>query len=155
LTKFDKWSIAYFGDKGRYCRYVDDIRITCKDKKLLMRYLYDARIWLQINLRITLHPRKWSLQSAHKGIPFIGSVVKPWGIYAGNRLVNNAFGVLVGDSTLSKYVMRLNSYFGFLVHDLTYGIRWRLWKNIPEYIKEKVVNYGMKKILIRTSYNSQ
>jgi len=151
LTMFDKWSIEYIGEKGRYCRYVDDMRVTSQDKRLLMNYLHDARIWLAENMGLSLHPNKWSMQSVHKGIPFIGAIIKPWGVYAGNRLVGNAFAATQSDCDIDKYVIRLNSYFGFLIHELTYGIRWNIWKSVPSEKKKILVCYDMKKVKIRNN----
>jgi len=104
---------------------------------------------LRDNLGIELHSKKWSLQEVHKGVPFIGSVIKPWGIYAGNRLVNNAFAAVLSVSDPETYVKKLNSYLGFLIHNLTYGIRWRMWKAVPEEIKKRIVCFGLKKVKVR------
>lgn len=148
LTEFDKWSIQYIGEESRYCRYVDDVRVTSRDKKMLMRYIRDARIWLMGNLGIELHWNKWSMQEVHNGIPFIGCVIKPWGIYARNRMVTNAFYAVRKVIEPSKYIMRLNSYFGFLIHNLTYGIRRRLCNEIPEELRPKIIITNYRKISI-------
>ena len=50
---------------------------------------------------------------------------------------------------IEKHVQRLNSYFGFMIHRLTYGIRWRIWKEIPEDIRKSIYCVSMKKLRLR------
>jgi len=150
LTGFDKWSQEYIGSESRYCRYVDDLRVTSNDKKMLMRYLRDARRWLDDNLQIELHWNKWSMQEVHNGIPFIGCIIKPWGIYAGNRVVTNAFYAVRKVIEPRRYMMRLNSYMGFLIHHLTYNIRRRLCHSIPSELMTYLVIINYKKIKLNT-----
>lgn len=151
MTMYDNWLCSQLGDNERYGRYVDDVRIIGTDKQRLLTFLNNSRKWLNENLKVSLHPNKVSLQSVHKGVPFIGSVIKHGRVYAGYRAVDATFGA-VGDwnkddkPNTIHYVQRLNSYFGFLVHCKSYAIRWRVWKGIKH--KGNIYCYRMRKLKI-------
>ena len=74
-------------------------------------------------------------------MPFIGALIMPWGIYASNRIVNNAFEVAQIEHVddMERHIQRLNSYMGFLTHRLTYAIRRNLYDTIPTDIKKRIV----------------
>ena len=97
-----------------------------------------------------MHKHKFSITEAKKGVPFIGAVIMPWGIYASNRIVNNAFEVAQIElvENMERHVQRLNSYMGFLGHRLTYAIRRNLYDSIPMDIKKRMICVGMKKYVL-------
>ena len=146
LTCFDRYVIELFGKECEYGRYVDDFYIISANKKCLLKSVPNIRRYLYNDLKSNLHPKKISIIEVKKGIKFIGSVVKPWGIYIGNRTVNNAFSVAIikKPKDMKRYVQRLNSYFGYMVHRLSYGIRYKLWNAI--YNKNNLYSVNMKKI---------
>lgn len=149
LTDFDRWILAYIGEGARYGRYVDDFYVA--GRRLKMHLLPVIRERLKNNEHLTLHPHKASLVEVRKGVKFVGSVIKPWGTYTGNRTVNNAMHIarMSDVADIEKHVQRLNSYFGFMIHRLTYGIRWRIWKEIPEGIRKSIYCVSMKKLRLR------
>ena len=146
LTCFDKFIINLFGENCEYGRYVDDFYVISINKKRLLKNISKIRKYLFENLKTKLHPKKVSIIDAKKGVNFIGSVVKPWGIYIGNRTIENAFKVakIKRPKDIKRHVQRLNSYFGYMIHRLTYGIRWNLWNTILD--KKNLCVIDMKKI---------
>jgi hypothetical protein len=139
------------GDEGFYCVFVDDFRAVSTDKRLLERLAVKARSYLWQYLGLRMHRRKFSIIDAKKGVPFIGAIIMPWGIYASNRIVNNAFEVAQIEHVddMERHVQRLNSYMGFLGHRLTYAIRRNLYDAIPTDIKRRMVCINMKKFVLR------
>lgn len=144
LSPFDHWlaSIPGIG----YCRYVDDIRLFAHDKQTLLRLLPLIRERLAA-IGITLHPRKVELQQVRKGFAFVGANVKQGRLYIGNRTVGNAFNMIriynhlpveeMAES-VDKFVQRYNSYAGYMRHYLTYAVRWRIWNEVGDHVKQFV-----------------
>lgn len=149
-TPFDKMMRDAVGRGGYYCVFVDDFRVVCTDKRKLELLAVKAREYLWQNLGLKMHTRKFTITEVRRGVKFIGAVIKPWGTYTGNRTVNHAFSVArmsdVGD--MKRHVQRLNSYYGFMTHGLTYAIRRNLYDAIPAEIKKKIVCVGMKKFVL-------
>lgn len=150
LTPLDLRIMEMLGDKGFYCRFVDDIRIVCKDKRLLVKISKEIRRFLTENLHLRLHRKKFSIGEVHKGVKFIGCVIMPWGVYTNNRVVGNAFNTFrYNNKQLEKLLASYNSYMGFLIHNKTYAIRWKLYNTLPKEIKEQVVCVNMRKYTMR------
>jgi len=150
MTKFDRWILSDIGKDSRYGRFVDDFVIISRDKNMLLNMLSEIRNWLKDVLHVTLHPNKFYLQEVNKGVEFVGTIIKNGRRYSTNRTVNNAFEVVrlynEGRICASELSRRYNSYMGFLVHNNTYGIRWRIWESVMN--KSPLCNVGMKKIVI-------
>ena len=135
LTVFDKWVLSWLNKNEKYGRFVDDFVIISQDKRKLLNMIPHIRAFLKERLDIRLHPDKIYLQEVKKGLPFVGSVVKPNRKYTGNRTVNAMFEKIrywLEDESADdeKFVMSINSYFGFLIHNNSYGIRYRAWLEI-------------------------
>lgn len=157
MTMYDRWLCSQLNTNERYGRYVDDIRIIGVDKARLLRLLYLSRRWLTDNLHVSIHPNKVSIQSVHKGVFFIGSVIKHGRTYAGRNIVDAAFGAVSDwnkdqNPNTPHYVQRINSYFGFLIHCNSYAIRWRIWNGIKD--KSDICCVRMDKLKIINN-NSQ
>ncbi len=157
LTPFDWWLRDMLGEGDESGRYVDDFYMIGRNKKALLSLLPKIRVYLREEFGVTLHPRKIMITEVRKGVSFVGAVIKPWGGYISNRTVGHAFEVAVKEDVkdIEKHVARLNSYFGFMIHRLTYGIRWRLWKAIPEKVKKKIICVNMRKFKVREGYLSR
>lgn len=149
-TPFDRMMKDALGDEGFYCAFVDDFRAVSTDKRLLERLAVKAREYLWQYLGLKMHKHKFSITDAKKGVPFIGAVIMPWGIYASNRIVNNAFEVAQIEyvENTERHVQRLNSYMGFLGHRLTYAIRRNMYDALPMDIKKRMICVGMKKFVL-------
>ena len=137
MSRFDKWVLERIGKDGGYGRYVDDFVVVSRDKRLLLDILHDARVFLRDELGLTLHPDKVYLQEAKKGVKFTGAVIKPHRVYAGNNTVGHLFEVVEEwnrtkeptDEEAERFVTRVNSLFGHLVHRNSYAVRWRAWRD--------------------------
>ena len=153
MSAFDKWVLSRIGESGGCGRYVDDFVVISRDKGLLLEILHDSRNYLFDKLQLTLHPDKVYLQEVKKGVKFTGAVIKPGRVYAGNATVQHLFDVIKkwnstenpSKEQTEKFVIRVNSLFGHLVHRYSYGIRWRAWKEIKH--KDKIYCVNMKKIV--------
>lgn len=153
MSAFDKWVLSRISESGGYGRYVDDFVVISRDKGLLLEILHDSRNYLFDKLQLTLHPDKVYLQEVKKGVKFTGAVIKPGRVYAGNATVQHLFDVIEkwnstenpSKEQTEKFVIQVNSLFGHLVHRYSYGIRWRVWKEIKH--KDKIYCVNMKKIV--------
>ena len=81
LTKGVVWKTEglYYG------RYVDDFIIVHKNKEFLKSIIPKIQDYLQINLWLTLHPKKIYLQHYTHGVPYLWSFIKPYRIYTWKR----------------------------------------------------------------------
>lgn len=136
LSPFDLFMEERLGGEGGYGRYVDDFTCVHPDKALLLDLYEDARVFLRERLRLTLHPRKFYLQEARKGVTFAGACIKPGRTYPSRRTAQGLFEAIDGfnrhDVALSDFVNTYNSYTGQMRHHATYGLRWRAWKSITD-----------------------
>lgn len=60
-----------------YFRYMDDILLLHSSKEQLLIWRDEIKTFLEINLKLRLHPKKQILQPATNGINFCGYIVKP------------------------------------------------------------------------------
>lgn len=160
LSQFDKLMIDRFGEDGGYGRYVDDFVVISRDKKLLLNILQESRNYLLKELGLTLHPRKVSLQRASSGVRFTGALIRPDRTIPNSRTVEHLYDVIdkfgmMSDpkcEVLQRYVNRINSLMGVLVHYNTYNIRRKAWTMMPH--KDRVFCVNMKKIKIKYNYKN-
>jgi len=110
------------------------------------------------NLGLTLHPRKISLQRTDKGVRFIGAMIRPHRMYANPRTVQALLDVIgewncienPTDEETLKYIMRCNSYLGYLVHRNSRRARELAWRSIHH--KDKVYCLNMKCLKIKNEF---
>ena len=160
LSKFDKLMIKRVGKNGGYGRYVDDFVVISRDKNLLLNILQYARNYLLEELGLTLHPRKVSLQRASSGVRFTGALMRPGRTLPNSRTVEHLYEVIdkfgmMSDpkcEVLQRYVSRINSLMGVLVHYNTYNVRRKAWAMMP--YKDRVFCVNMKKIRIMNKYKT-
>lgn len=133
MSYFDK-HILSMAQYGGYGRYVDDFVVIHNSKQLLLSILHGLRSWLKTRLDLTLHPNKVYIQPVNRGIQIIGSIIKQGRLYVCNRVVGSMFSAIHSFNSEQqgcfKFVRRMNSYFGHLIHHDTYGIRWLACKDI-------------------------
>lgn len=72
-----------------YGRYVDDFYIISEDKEKLLKSISLIREFLEKELLIKLHPKKFYFQHYKKGVEFTGGVVKPYRTNISNRTLYN------------------------------------------------------------------
>lgn len=153
LSYFDEWIQSALPEGSRYIRFVDDGVILCHRKEDCVAIWKQATVWLRQNLNVGMHPDKFYIQEASKGIPVFGSIVKPGRIYTGNRLRGNLSNALAKNENLCRKILAtygkdrdllrelthsvcsLNSFMGFLVHTNSYGIRRKMYGGLTYFWK--------------------
>ena len=146
MSYLDKHIINIIGDCG-YGRYVDDFVIIHNSKLCLLNILGSLKLWLKQKLDLNLHPNKIYLQLVNNGLIFVGSIIKQDRLYSCNRVVGSMFSVIHSFNECKqdcfRFVRRINSYFGQLIHNNTYNIRWLAWNDIND--KHQIMCVNMKK----------
>ena len=158
LSQFDKLMIDRVGEDGGYGRYVDDFVVISRDKKLVLNILQESRNYLLEELGLTLHPRKVSLQRAASGVRFTGAIIRPGRMLPNIRTIEHLYDVIdrfgiesdPKSEVLRRYVSRINSLMGVLVHYDSFNIRRKAWSMMPH--KDRVFCVNMKKIKIKNKF---
>ncbi|MBR0424283.1 RNA-directed DNA polymerase [Candidatus Saccharibacteria bacterium] len=139
LDRYIKFVLGY----KHYGRYVDDFYIVVT-KEELPKVLADVenirRFLRRIGLR--LHPKKFSVQPAKNGVPFLGAVVYANVIHPGKRLKANARKAFYKYAHGAHNEVSLVSYVGYLKHMKHYkclceicesvGLPREYWKNFEK-----------------------
>ncbi len=85
LNKFD-W---YMKNKGiRIVRYADDILIFATSKNQAGKYKALATKFLEEDLRLTVNTKKTHLTNLNDGIPYLGFVLRSFGVSVSDRSIN-------------------------------------------------------------------
>lgn len=115
-----------------YTRYVDDMVVLHESPDWLNSALGDVNAYLP-SLGLALNPRKTILQPIHRGIDYVGQVIKPWRRSTRKRTMATAISrlqTMPDDETFAAG----NSYLGLLRQashshtdraDLSNVLRWR------------------------------
>ena len=151
----------------RVGRYVDDYYLIDPDKGRLLAAIPMIREHLKSTAGVTLHPRKFYLQSYTKGIEFIGAEVKRERIYIGNRTLGKAFkrihkfNEFAGNARLmtknaEAFASSMNSYLGIMKHYTTYARRRELIALIAsEWFKFLSVDKDYTKLIVKKRYKQR
>jgi retron-type reverse transcriptase len=89
LDALDQYCKHKIGAK-HYVRYVDDFIILHESAEWLNDALRRITEWLPLRLGANLNPRKTILQPIHRGIDFVGHVIKPWRRTTRKRTIRTA-----------------------------------------------------------------
>ena len=152
MADFDRWIVERLGEDGRYGRYVDDFVIMHRDKKALLGMLGEVRAYLQDSLGLYLHSKKTVIQKVERGMLFTGYFLKSGQIMPGHRLRRNALSVTDwwngkkahSDETRHRLMVRMNSYYGMLIHTRAYRIRRKMWFGLED--RHGLQNISMRKL---------
>ena len=60
-----------------YIRYADDFVLLSSNRKELQKLLYVISDWLELHLKLWLHPQKVSLKTLANGVDFLGWIHFP------------------------------------------------------------------------------
>lgn len=141
LAEFDRWQIEECG--MRYGRFVDDMywvvdnleaglaHVALSEKKLYEEYGY------------RMHPKKRYQQHVKLGGKFIGTWIKGYRMYVGNRVVRHAeesirkWNRMASPSMLWHFLQSINSYLGIMKHRNAY----RIIRNLVDMISPKWLRY--------------
>ena len=128
--------------------YVDDFTTSHESKEHILESIPVIREWLLENRGLTLHPKKFYLQHASKGVRFLGAVIKPNRIYAGERTTINAFNTPLPRS-VRKALPRINSYLGYFKQYMTYALREKLAERCFKYKGKVYFDKSYGKMIIK------
>ena len=117
-----------------YIRYCDDFVILSENKKDLENLIPVINSFLQINLRLMLHPNKISIRKYHQGIDFLGYVNFPHHrvlrVKTGKRMFKKIESKIAelesGNIEEKSFNQTLWSYYGMLKHCDSYKLGERL-----------------------------
>lgn len=149
MTVFDKWIVNRLSQEEEYGRYVDDFVIMSSDKARLLSLLTDCKMFLKSSLGLILHDNKIVLTKASQGVKFTGYVIRQDRIYVGKHTVKRMEDMIDEwnrdeNPDTDRYIMRYNSYMGFLRVGYSYRIRKRMWERLKH--KDNLININNLKI---------
>jgi hypothetical protein len=137
LNDFDHFIKHKLGCKY-YGRYVDDFVIVHQDKQYLKSIIPVLRKYLQDELSLELHPNKIYLQHFSKGVPFLGTIIKPYRIYIRNQTKGSFYKKIqywndfmereheFTKESLNQFLASMNSYLGIVGQHSTYKLRKKM-----------------------------
>lgn len=157
-------------NNAAFVRFVDDVLIVASDKRFIVELRAKAQQWLKKHLKLRLHPDKFYLQEARKGVAFVGSVLKPGRTYTSNRTMGNmAVCVRTADRLcrriveegatleslreLRHLVQSLNSYMGYCVHNYTYNRRKEIFSGANYFWKCCNIQQRFSVVKVKKKYN--
>jgi len=146
-----------------YGRYVDDFVFVHSDKEYLKSLIPKIKSFLELKLRLTLHPKKMYFQHYTKGVKYLGAVIKPHQTYIANRTKGNFYQAIERLNLIArdhrptkeekgKFLSSMNSYLGIMKHYKTYRLRKRIiiktlsgwWWN-SAYLSGGISKFSLKK----------
>jgi hypothetical protein len=146
-----------------YSRYVDDIVLIHSDKEYLKSLVPKIKNFLELKLRLTLHPNKIYLQHYTKGTKYLGVMIKPHRIYMAKRTKGNFYYAIQKQNKIARdhkpteeekgaFLSSMNSYLGIMRHYKTYRLRKSvIIKNLSGWWWNYVfLSGGFKKFILRT-----
>lgn len=155
---------------GKYIRFVDDMIIIARTKDDIIYIKNMIEVYLRDILHHQLHPKKFYLQKANKGINVVGSVIKPGRIYLSNRTIGNlrdnfqklellCRNTIEGELTLhramkiERFVAGINSIFGSLKHYQCYSVKKNVLAGLTYFWKICYV-VNLQTVKIKKKYKS-
>lgn len=89
------------------------------------------------------------MQECHKGVQFIGAIVKPNRIYCSNRSIAKFYSKIKNIKIVDeRTIATINSYLGLMGHYCTYHIRKRLIQNLSV-----IFGRGFRKVKLNKNLN--
>ena len=111
-----------------YARYTDDFVVISDSKDYLLSLITEISLFLDNELKLTLHPRKIEIRKYSQGVDFLGYVVFPYHTLVRKRTIKrvrrklNIKMKLYREDKIDKIKLdaTLMSYLGVLAHANTY-----------------------------------
>lgn len=127
MDKFDQ-HMKHVLKVTHYARYTDDFVVVSDDKKYLLSLLTQISLFLNTELKISIHPNKIEIRKYSQGVDFLGYVVLPHYTKVRKRTVKRVRRKLGEKMKLyksdkidkSRLDATLMSYLGVLSHANTY-----------------------------------
>lgn len=160
LNDFDHFVKHDLGVR-HYGRYVDDLLLVHGDRGYLQSLIPILRTYLRHSLFLELHPRKIHLQHHSKGVRYLGAVIKPGRVYAGERTKGNFRNAITVHSAVvadhrpdraeqEAFLASMNSYLGFMKQHNTRRLRRAMVaKHVTGWWPYAHVNGSVEKFVLR------
>ncbi|MFH1667607.1 MAG: reverse transcriptase/maturase family protein [Candidatus Komeilibacteria bacterium] len=108
-----------------YIRYADDFIFFSQDKQWLLNMVKDIKGFLFNELKLTIHPQKFFLQTINSGVDFLG-----WVHFPDHRVLRNKTKRrMIRKAKNNAKPESLASYLGLLQHGSCYKIKQKLFDN--------------------------
>lgn len=105
-----------------YIRYADDFVLISHDRSWLLAQIPLMQDFLQVTLKLTMHPKKLELRTYTSGVDFLGWVNYPYHRILRTSTKKRMLQRIVRSSSEST----LQSYLGLMSHGDTYELRQKL-----------------------------
>jgi len=113
-----------------YIRYADDFVVLSRDKKYLEDLIPMIKIFLERELKLTLHPNKVGIDNYYLGIDFLGYVIFPNFMIPRTKTKRRMFRKIYkqiavykeGQQTYESLNQTIQSYLGYLSHANAYKL---------------------------------
>lgn len=116
----------------RYIRFADDFVILSQDRQFMEKLVARIENFLDIELRLKIHPHKIFIKTVNSGVDFLG-----WVHFTDHKVLR---------TTTKKRMMRrikvnqsnetINSYLGLISHGNTFKIRREFLGTVKKYKKQ-------------------
>lgn len=151
-------------------QFVDDVPCVAPSKTFCLKFREESRRILKENLNLRIHPDKFYIQTAKKGIKFVGQVIKPGRRYISNRTLAGLTNQLrrteqlcqrlITDGTTASSLAQLrhdidslNSYLGFMTHTADYKMRRKIFKKTCRAFYKVCYTQNFAVCKVKTNYD--
>jgi retron-type reverse transcriptase len=127
-----------------YARYCDDFVIVDPNEQKLKDYISQIREFLQVRLKLDLHPNKISIRKVSQGVDFLGFVSMLKHSLLRTKTKNRIFkkiSQMVEKGNREKLLLSLPSYLGILKHVQGQKIEETIFQNIESIFTEETKRY--------------
>lgn len=104
-------------------RYVDDTARISRDKSMLLNTMPTIRKMLSITCGAKVNPRKYKFINCNKdGFKYLGVIINKDKAYVSGKIVGRAYNLIryynkrISPENAEKFMQRLNSYLGMMIH---------------------------------------
>lgn len=127
-----------------FIRYADDFVILSEDKEYLEELIEKIKEFLELKLKLSLHPQKVEIRNYYLGIDFLGYVVFPNFVLPRTKTKRRLFRKLhkkVEDYKMNKISgeslnQSIQSYLGYLIHANSYKLSLQLKNQIVFWLND-------------------
>jgi retron-type reverse transcriptase len=113
-----------------YIRYADDFVVLSQDKKYLENLIPVIKVFLEKELKLTLHPNKVEIRNYYLGVDFLGYIIFPNFVIPRTKTKRRMFRKIYkqiavyrkGQQTYESLNQTIQSYLGYLSHANTYKL---------------------------------
>lgn len=122
-----------------YIRYADDFVILSRDRGYLEELIPQIDMFLERNLKLSLHEDKIILRKYNRGIDFLGYIVLPHYLLPRTKTKRRIFKKLEEKRHLDNFNQTLESYLGYLSHANSYKLQREILRRFtPQDDRERV-----------------